>query len=320
MSQLLSQPAHQLSPLQPQAHSFCPLGQDVMAPAEYEPAPASRLAALAPSAGTLPAQLGPSAVAGPDLAAQYSQLFSGLCDPPLGQHAAEPSVDSAETAHPESEAESESAPSGKTALRASKLASDIMRLPAALKAAGRNGNAKPSAFAGAWPRLERAGAAGETFLARHLPNNAGRWVEHTKNALGYALQDPKTILKHLGGEAQNILRNAAQPSAARWAGEKTAALAVERTAAKEAGALGGKLAGKELGKLVPGLNVGVSLGAAGLDLREMAHNVQQKNYVGATIEGLHAATDAAGVIPGVGTVVSLLGDALSIGAHWISGR
>ena len=302
-------------------------------------------------------------------------------------------------------------PLSKTILRVAKFTSDLMRLPAGLKEAGKYGLQKGAPIAAeAWHQVGRAGAAGEAFIARHLPSNAGRWVENTKNLLGYATLDPKTIMKHIGGRAKGAFTNSSKtaerlagnalrrtlgkksslgraiagrgmektwPAAAiehaveketaraeakagqtggnfverklaahaakkavmaetmraaeragilatekgaLQTGEKAAAKVVERVAVKEAASVGGKMAGKTLGKLIPGLNVGVSIGAAGLDLKEVFSSLRKRNYTGAAIEGVHAATDLAGVIPGIGGAVSLLGDALSIGAHWLTGR
>ena len=106
--------------------------------------------------------------------------------------------------------------------------------------------------------------------------------------------------------------------------EHVAAHAAEKAAVEGAEHVGlhagEKIAGKLAGKLIPGVNVAVAAYSAYSDGKQAVNEWKSGNKTGAIIDGLHTLTDAAGAVPGLGTAVSIGGDVLAAGAHWLFGK
>jgi len=82
----------------------------------------------------------------------------------------------------------------------------------------------------------------------------------------------------------------------------------------------GKFLGKAGAKIIPGLNIAASLISTGLSGKAAFDNFRKGNITGGLIDSFNTITNAAGMIPVVGGVISVAGDLISGGLHWLTGK
>lgn len=82
----------------------------------------------------------------------------------------------------------------------------------------------------------------------------------------------------------------------------------------------GKFLGKAGAKIIPGLNIAATVISTGLSAKSAYDNFKSGNITGGLIDSFNTVTNAVGAVPVIGGVVSVAGDLISGGLHWLTGK